>query len=243
METEQYKLIYELEDRHWWYRGLYDLLLSTIKRYFKEKKSIKVLDAGCGTGMLLKYLQENTISVGIDISETAIEYCKKRGLENAFLGSTSQLPFRNEVFDLIISNGVLYHRGVAYDNEAIREFYRTMKKGALLIIDVPAFEHLRRNHDQKVHTRHRYTRKELQLLLKKNNFSIIKISYRNVFIYPLILIQKLPFFYNSQRFDTGLNRVPRIINLIFYAILRLEALLLRKINFPIGSTVFVLAVK
>ncbi|MEW7291120.1 class I SAM-dependent methyltransferase [Aquimarina sp. 2304DJ70-9] len=67
----------------------------------------KVLDIGCGAGSHALYLQnEKKLDItAIDISEGAIEICKKRGLNNAKVQDI--FDFKNETFDtlLLVMNG------------------------------------------------------------------------------------------------------------------------------------------
>lgn len=239
MELEEYRLMFELEETHWWYRGLHNLLFSSIRGIFNEQRKISILDAGCGTGFILKHLSKYGISFGIDISDTAIAYCRERGLTRIARASISCLPFRDESFDLIISTDVFYHMAVENDNEAISEIYRVLRRGGILIVNLPAHNYLKRNHDKKVHTRHRYTRMELDYKLQSNNFKIIKISYRNIFSFLLIFLFKLLHANMTHKEDyTCLKAVWNPLNLVLYSFLRFENLLLRRINIPFGSSIF-----
>jgi 2-polyprenyl-3-methyl-5-hydroxy-6-metoxy-1,4-benzoquinol methylase len=72
--------MFELESQHWWYKILHLQCLHQIQDHFISK-SINIVDAGCGTGGLINYLNQNgykNIS-GIDVSTKAIECCKLRG--------------------------------------------------------------------------------------------------------------------------------------------------------------------
>ncbi len=158
MELEAYKLMYELEETHWWYRGLHDLLFSSIQNAFPERRNLNILDAGCGTGFVLGCLNKYGVSFGVDISEVALRYCRERGLSRIAKASVSSLPFGDSSFDLVVSNDVLYHKAVEDDNQAIDEIYRVLRKEGVLIINLPAHDYLKRGHDEVVHTRHRYTK-------------------------------------------------------------------------------------
>ena len=67
-----------------WYEDRWEsatLLKENFKNYFNEKKDVKtILDIGCGTASFpIKFPEMFTDKkyVGIDISKSAIEYCKK----------------------------------------------------------------------------------------------------------------------------------------------------------------------
>tara|TARA_Y100000310_G_scaffold345778_2_gene469740 strand:- start:1564 stop:2079 length:516 start_codon:yes stop_codon:yes gene_type:complete len=74
------------------------LLLEYVKEYSKGK----VLDLGCGSGILSKGALEETKDVlGVDINEEAVDYCKNQGI-NAIKSDLFE-NVKNK-FDLIIFN-------------------------------------------------------------------------------------------------------------------------------------------
>ena len=79
----------------------------------KERKveldNLKILDLGCGTGKNSIYIAEQGLSnevVGIDISETALEYARKAYPAGNFikLSIGNTLPFGDTSFDIIIDS-------------------------------------------------------------------------------------------------------------------------------------------
>jgi len=54
MEKAEYKNIFENEEIHFYYVSTHKLILSLIKKYLLQKRHLKILDAGCGTGLLAK---------------------------------------------------------------------------------------------------------------------------------------------------------------------------------------------
>ena len=160
MDISEYKNIFENEESHFFYVGNHNMVLSLVKRYLKPGKEIRILDAGCGTGLLAKKLEKFGVVTGIDISPEAILYAKKRGIR-AIKASVTKLPFKDETFDLVVSIDVLYHQNVENDLNALGEFKRVLKPNGILIVKVPAYNWLRGSHDIVVHTKHRYTLEEL----------------------------------------------------------------------------------
>lgn len=243
MEIEEYRLMFDLEETHWWYHGLHDLIFASIQKAFNDKSKINILDAGCGTGYVLQCLKKYGPSFGIDISETALQYCQLRNLNKISQATILKLPFRDESFDLLVSTDVLYHKKVLEDAQAINEMHRILKKNGILIINLPAFDNLRRSHDERVHTRHRYTKNEVYQKLKKNNFKIIKITYRNTFLFPILLLSMFANKKTSKKTYTGLKPLPNPINTLLYSFLRLENALLKNFNFPFGLSIYCVSKK
>jgi hypothetical protein len=56
---------------------------------------------------------------------------------------------------------------------------------------LPAYEFLRSKHDRAVHTRRRYTKQQVNELLRETGFAIELISYVNTLLFPLPLAQRL----------------------------------------------------
>ena len=75
--------MYELESTHWWFRSLHELVLGYLDK--SRKKNINILDAGCGTGRLMFQMKSLGEITGFDFRDTALSYCRKRGLKNAIL--------------------------------------------------------------------------------------------------------------------------------------------------------------
>lgn len=85
-----------------------DIFLS----YLENKK--KILDAGCGTGRDIKILSKarNSLIFGVDISDAVFEAENNVGhFPNVFLiqSDLNLLPFPNDFFDFIHSEGVIHH--------------------------------------------------------------------------------------------------------------------------------------
>ena len=101
---------------------------------FKEFKYFNVLDAGCGNGrytLALKKIGMKKV-VGVDFSDVNISDAKKRikkiGIKNVEFkkGNVLRLPFRNNSFDFVFSNGVLHH--TTNPQKGLNELLRVLKK-------------------------------------------------------------------------------------------------------------------
>ena len=80
--------------------------------YLENKNDIHtVLEIGCGTGIYpiqYSHLFENKTYTGIDISKSAINYCKKHSKFTFFVGDFSKMQL-SEKYDLVYSHGVINH--------------------------------------------------------------------------------------------------------------------------------------
>lgn len=241
MEIKEYSAMYETEDTHFWYKGMRKITKVLLQLYLRKNSKNKILDAGCGTGGSFPLLSVFGTAYGIDLSKVAIEFCKKRGLKNVITGSVSKLPYKNSTFDLVTNFDVLYHKAVKNDSKAINEFYRVLKPGGILLIRVPSYNWLYSYHDKQVHTKHRYTKKELISIIKNSHFSILKASYANFFLFPLIIIKR--FLLKSDSKSSDVSPIPAILNSIFYNFFYIESFCIRYFSFPFGLSVIIVAKK
>ncbi|TFB10617.1 class I SAM-dependent methyltransferase [Candidatus Marinimicrobia bacterium MT.SAG.3] len=236
MEQQEYEILYKLEDNFWWHVGLRHLAHLSLKNMFKGK-GLNILDAGCGTGANLVLLEEFGTAVGLDISPDALKYCKHRNLEHLTRGSVTNLPYKDGLFHVVISFDVIYHTQVGDDINALSEFHRVLRDEGFLILNLPAYNFLKSSHDKFIHTKRRYTRAEIVKKLGQTRFIIQKATYRNTFLFPLLLI--IRFFkriFPSEQSD--LKPLPHRINDLFVLLLKFENRILQLMNFPFGSSVY-----
>tara|TARA_B100001765_G_scaffold185248_1_gene129797 strand:- start:226 stop:909 length:684 start_codon:yes stop_codon:yes gene_type:complete len=97
-----------------WYEGMHKSCLKMhddFKEFLREKRPSSILEIGCGAGYYpinLKDLFIDKEYVGIDISETAIEFCKSRSSFN-FICTDFLKKNIDRKFDLIFSHALIDH--------------------------------------------------------------------------------------------------------------------------------------
>src|SRR5512143_3753111 len=193
MNLEEYEVMYQAEDHHWWYLGMEQITCSLLERALsaeREARSLKILDAGCGTGAVMKYLARYGEVTGFDFSAQALRFSQKRGHTRLAQASVQEIPFAHELFDLIVSFDVICERGV-HDDQALSEFARILKPGGLVMLRLPAYDWLRGKHDVATHILHRYTRGEIGAKLRRSGFTPLCLSYANMFLFPIAAAKRL----------------------------------------------------
>ncbi|NVM20229.1 MAG: class I SAM-dependent methyltransferase [Desulfobacterales bacterium] len=93
-----------------------------------------VLDAGCGKRSVIG--EENLrpgLTIGAEFSREDI--AANSGIDSKVVASLENLPFKNEVFDIIICRNVVEH--LENPGVVFWEFRRIMKTGALVLIRTP----------------------------------------------------------------------------------------------------------
>lgn len=111
------------------------------------KKGEKVLDAGCGNGVLYDVLASKSIDyTGLDVSARLLQIAKKRAsklkrnqklnsLKIKFVkGSILKIPFKDEIFDWVLALGVLHHLPSPYQKRAVEEIYRVLKPDGQVVV-------------------------------------------------------------------------------------------------------------
>jgi len=95
-----------------------------------------VLEAGCGTGQTLFPLSKKYETVGLDISQAALNLARLN-CKNPVLGSIFEIPFKENTFDLVYNSGVIEHFRDPDNVAAIAEMARVTKPSGRVIIIVP----------------------------------------------------------------------------------------------------------
>ena len=93
----------------------------------------RVLEAGCGTGLVLSRLSRVArVAHGFDLSPGMVQKARARGL-SVTLGSVTAVPFRDHSFDFVCSFKVLAH--VPQITDALRELARVTRPGGKLALE------------------------------------------------------------------------------------------------------------
>lgn len=105
-----------------------------------QKKDLKIADIGCGTGSHTIDLAQNTDAqiVGVDLFPEFLEKLDNRVKELGFQdrvrtlkSSMDDLPFRNEEFDIIWSEGAIYNMGF---KAGVKKWKDYLKAGGYLCV-------------------------------------------------------------------------------------------------------------
>lgn len=171
----------------------------------KVKKGEKILDLGtCSGTFAFITAKDGAESYATDISEQAIKYCKKRkekeNINNIFFkkASAEQQPFNSAFFDKVIMGDIAEHLPYEIFKKTIKECFRILKSNGKLIIYTPnkthIFELLKKNNiilkKDKTHI-NLMGMKEINEILKNNNFTIEKAYFKSSHIPIFNFIEKI----------------------------------------------------
>jgi SAM-dependent methyltransferase len=236
VEERVYEQLYELEDRHWWFRGRRQVIWAMV-RQVTLPVSPRILDAGCGTGRNLLEYGGLGKACGIDPSPDAIEFCRRRGLGNVAQASLEALPFDDGSFDLMLACDVIEH--VDDELAALRELRRVAALGASLLITVPAYMWLWSQHDESHHHKRRYTLRRLRERVAAAGFRPGRATYFNsALLLPIALVRKLGRRSGSPNGRSDYELAPEVLQRWLELPLRGEAWLVeRGVTLPAGVSI------
>lgn len=235
MEISEYHKMAAVEDAMWYYQALHRQIEILLRKHVPSERG-KVLDAGCGTGGLIKHLRPRFPKwtwVGVDASALACELARDRADVKVLEVSLTDLPMDNETFAAVISADVIYH--IEDDQQALNEMGRVLQPGGIIIINVPAYRWLWSYHDQAVHSKRRYGRRELREKLQKAGFECLTLTHGNMFLLPLIVLRRklMP----APASGSDVQDYPGWLNGILKGVMATERMLLSVFGrLPFGSS-------
>jgi ubiquinone/menaquinone biosynthesis C-methylase UbiE len=244
MNDNEYRQLAELEDRLWHFEALHDHVRCALVKH-QLPVNAALLDAGCGTGGLLRKLEKWFPSItqvhGMDFSRLAVEFARRRTPNKIYEGSVTALPFPAASYDAIISLDVLCQ--VERASEALAEFSRCLKPGGLAVVNVPAYEWLWSYHDDAVQSHHRFTRPGLKTLFRDAGLHPVYATYWNTFLFPAIVIRRklLP---PPRDGSSDVREYSPLVSTVLRALLAIERLWLKTgLTLPFGTSVFVVGIR
>ncbi len=107
---------------------------------FGDWRGRDVLEAGCGIATDgINFARDGASYTGVDFSPTAIDVARERfadeGRPGTFVhASITDLPFADDSFDLVYSNGVIHH--LPETEQVVREFHRVLRPGGRAVVMV-----------------------------------------------------------------------------------------------------------
>lgn len=114
-------------------------IAASIATLMKDNSLKKVLDVGCGTGKLVKYLNENGFQAyGCDNVNIAVKTARKINKKNIIVKApATKLPFKKNSFDILTAISMIEHLTKKEINAFILEAKRVLKPNGFIFIVTP----------------------------------------------------------------------------------------------------------
>jgi len=130
--------LYQYSDFEQRFRGDEKKIREKLEGYSKHfENSDDILDIGCGRGEFVEILKsKNKKCTGVDISDSMLKIAKEKGLNCINSDVLEYLKNKkNESIGGIFSSQVIEHFQPDYLREVVIQAQRTMKKGAIIILE------------------------------------------------------------------------------------------------------------
>lgn len=231
-----YRIFFEIQKKHWWFVTKKEIVLAAIDGHFHKHAAQKVLDIGCGSGLMLNALEDVGQTFGMDMSDDAISFSReifKGKVEKGLL--PNQIPYEENFFDLIVALDVIEH--IDQDVDSLRAIRSRIVENGKAIITVPAYMFLWSAFDELNEHKRRYTLTELNTKLVQAGFKVEKISYFNTILFPVIFIVRMLNNILGRDGASDVDMPSQPVNYILKKIFGIEKFLLKFINLPFGVSI------
>ncbi len=242
----EYQRMHDLEGTLWWYQILHEKILHQISRRFQPADNPAILDAACGTGGLISYLQKHGFQniSGFDYSRHAVAFSQERGLNVSFGDLRKVSDYRPDVqYDVIICNDALYFLNDQEIESALADFKAKLKPDGILLINIHAHEAFSGTHDVAVGSTRRFV---LSDFIGYAKMAGLKIKYHTywpfVLSLPIWVVRKWQRYQlrrgkiDVQTLESDVQYPGDFLNSILHFLTKSEQALLRR--GPIGSSLF-----
>ena len=247
MEPREYQFMFALEKDHWWFVGK-RLAAAALLEAVEPIVGLR-LDLGAGTGALLEEHLTRGPALGLELEPQALALARRRVGARLVRGQSHALPLPGGCASLVTVMDLLYHQRVEVAG-TLAECHRVLKPGGHILIFDSAYQGLMGPHDRAMHGARRFARQGLSLRLQRAGFTVLRATYRNSFLAPLVIAQRLAARWREklrgpsfQAPASDVDRPPELLNRLLLGLMRAEARWLRRHDLPLGSTVCVLARK
>jgi SAM-dependent methyltransferase len=233
------------EDTHYWFHGLRRHARLLLREAAGERTWQRIVDCGAGTGRNLDWLARLGPAVGVELTPAGLAAGRARG-RRMIRGTVTALPLADASVDLATSFDVLYCLDDRDEAAALREMWRVLTPGGLVLVNVAALDILHGSHSTLTHEVRRYTRRRLRDRLERAGFRVLRLTFTNMTLFPPALAVRTIERVTGRAADASdadLTVPAAPINQALNWMLAGEAAFLRVTNLPIGTSIMAVAEK
>jgi len=232
-----YVTVHMKEDRsHWWFRGRLAVIRATLRRALPPRR-VRLLELGCGSGNVLAALTEFGEAVGMEANDDLITAARAAGLDVRVGHLPDDLGVAPGWAEVVLLLDVIEH--VDDDVATLGAARAGIGEGGLLVVTVPAYRWLWSGHDEVLGHRRRYTAGELRAAVERAGFAVLRVSYFNTLLFPLLVAVRA---WKRLRGDRGhdLRRPAAPLNALLERVFALERYLVPRVALPFGSSLILI---
>jgi SAM-dependent methyltransferase len=250
MEHEVYHLFSEIQATHWWFVARRRIIADVLQRFLKTSAPQRIAEIGCGTGAMLPVLAQFGEAWGIDNSPDAVALCARKNFPRVYLDNDP--AWRRTQFEGMAFFDVIEH--VPDDAAFMKNYLAQLQPGGWAVITVPAFMFLWSEHDVLNQHYRRYRAPQLQRVIAAAGLRLERTTYFNTFLFPAIAaarfatktlraLARSPRDNGAANLRTDFERNLSFFNPPLQALFASERFVLRRCNFPFGTSLLALARK
>jgi SAM-dependent methyltransferase len=232
------------EATHFWFRGFREFVTPVLADLIGDRRDLRIIDCGCGTGYNLRLLSGYGRAVGFDLHEGGVRMSHAAGAK-VVRADAAHVPFASGVFDLATSFDVM--QCLEPDAAVVREMARLVHPGGAVVVTMAALEVLRGDHSVSWQEVRRYTPAMARELFERAGLRVERVSFMFGTLFPLMLTVRLaqralrPF--RAHRHDTDIAVPSAPVNALLTALVTAEAKVARYVSLPVGSSLLVVGKK
>jgi SAM-dependent methyltransferase len=175
-------------ERHPWWQARARLTLALLARHGVAPPA-SVLDAGCGWGVTLSALERHRFAAaGLDVSPDALDRLDRPARRLILADLTQPLPAGHPTFDAVLALDVIEH--LDDDRAAVARVAALARPGGLVMLSVPALQHLYSEFDEVQGHRRRYDEAALRAACAGSLLEIERVLWWGRSFVPLLRWQR-----------------------------------------------------
>ena len=184
MEATLYDELARVEEDHWWFQARRQIVWSLVDRYVEggAERRLKICELGCGTGGNLTAVAWKHEVVGVECSELALAYARRKLGSRVREGSLPDgVDLPRGTFDVVLLTDVLEH--IEDDRRSAQTAIRLLKPGGIVIATVPAYQWLYSPRDVEHQHFRRYGKRQFRALWSATEAQIELVSHYNTLLF------------------------------------------------------------
>jgi SAM-dependent methyltransferase len=236
------------ERSHFWFRGFRWFMQPFLARAATGAPRPRILDCGCGTGSNLTMLEPCGEVFGFDLTWRGLQFAHEHGRRRIAQASIDAIPFATGSFDMVTSFDVFQTLPDQVERQAAREMARVLKPGGAAVFNFAALEVLRGGHSVLAEEVRRYSPSQVRHLLDEAGLIVERLTFAYATVFPLMLAARVGHRWRrrggeAESEEWEIKVPPAPINGALTLALGVEALALRALDMPFGSSLICLARK
>ena len=191
-----FDMLFQMQEKHFWYRGRHRFLLAAFDRYTRSQQApLSAVDLGGGVGGWVRYLANRRVDrfqalALADSSDTALKLAKNAlpAIAQRYQIDLMNLGWESQ-WGCAFLLDVIEH--LPEDSEAVRQAAQALKPGGYLFITTPALKQFWSYNDELAAHLRRYNRKDYSDLASRTGLELCDTRYFMFFLSPLYLLSRM----------------------------------------------------